>query len=91
MLGFDVTYDFESFFADQEEIVDNSSNRLRVYRKSSINPPSLWLIYFKQVLGGLIETGRVLEREGLFNLVKMVLSALHKELEYKVEKLNRGS
>ena len=37
---------------------------------------------------GLIETGRVLEREGLFNLVKMVVSALHKELECKVEKLN---
>ena len=35
MLGFDVTYDFESFFfADQEEIVDNSSNRTRC----SVNP-----------------------------------------------------
>ena len=66
-----------------------------MYRKSSINSRSLWLIYFKHVSGGggggLIETGRVLEREGSFNLVKMVVSALHKELECKVEKLNRGS
>ena len=69
-----------------------------MYRKSSIKPPSLWLIYFKHVSrgwggggGGVIETGRVLEREGLFDLVKMVVSALHKELECKVEKLNRGS
>ena len=31
--------------------------------------------------GGLIETG------GLFNLAKKTVSALHKELEYKVEKL----
>ena len=68
-----------------------------MYRKSSIKPPSLWLIYFKHVSRGggggreVIETGRVLEREGLFDLVKMVVSALHKELECKVEKLNRGS
>ena len=31
--------------------------------------------------GGLIETG------GLFNLAKTMVSVLHKELEYKVEKL----
>ena len=31
--------------------------------------------------GGLIETG------GLFNLETMMVSVLHKELEYKVEKL----
>ena len=62
-----------------------------MYRKSSINLLSLWLIYFKQVSGEVIETGHVLERKGLFNLVKMVVSALHKELECKVEKLNRGS
>ena len=65
MLGFDVTYDFESFFADQEEIVDNSSNRLRVYRKSSINPPSLWLIYFKQVSGGDNRDGARIREGGL--------------------------
>ena len=64
-----------------------------MYRKSSSNPPSLWLIYFKHVTGGGggIETGRVLKMEGLVNLVKMVVSALHKELECKLEKLNRGS
>ena len=64
-----------------------------MYSKSSINTPSLWVIYCKQVSGGGggIETGHVLERKGLFNLVKMVVSALHKELECKVEKLNRGS
>ena len=65
-----------------------------MYSKSSINTPSLWVIYCKQVSGGgggVIETGHVLERKGLFNLVKMVVSALHKELECKVEKLNRGS
>ena len=47
---------------------------LRIKRRQLI-PPSLWLIYFKQVSGrGVIETGHVLEREGLFNLVKMVVS-----------------
>ena len=82
------------FFAEQEEIVDNSSNRIRC----SVNPLltlSLWLIYFKHASGvgggGVIKTGHVLERESLFNLVKMVVSALLKELECKVEKLNRGS
>jgi len=38
-------------------------------------------------MGGLIETGNLLERGGLFNLAKMVVSALHKKLECKVEKL----
>ena len=53
------------------------------YRKSSIKL-SRGLIYFKPIWGGgggLIETG------GLFNLEKTVVSVLHKELEYKVEKL----
>ena len=46
------------------------------YRKSSI-------IYFKHIffVGGLIETG------GLLNLTRTMVSVLHKELEYKVEKL----
>ena len=94
MLGFDVKYDFESFFADQEEIVDNSSNRIRC----TVNPLLTSLsfavnYYFKHVWrgGGGVETGHVLEREGLFKLVKIVVSALHKELESIVEKLNRGS
>ena len=43
------------------------------YRKSSITPPP----------GGLFE--RV--GGGLFNSAKFLVSVLHKELEYKVEKL----
>ena len=40
------------------------------------------VIYFKPIWdGGLKETG------GLFNLENTILSVLHKELEYKVEKL----
>ena len=31
--------------------------------------------------------GDLFERGGLFNLEKMMVSVLHKELEYKVEKL----
>ena len=37
--------------------------------------------------GGLIEMGDLFERGGLFNLEKMMVSVLHEELEYKVEKL----
>ena len=62
---------------DQEEIVDKSSNRIRMYCKSSINPPPLpfgLFISSKFQGGGVIETGHVLERERLFNLVKMVVS-----------------
>ena len=40
------------------------------------------LIYFKHIsAGGLIERG------SLFTLAKMMVSVLHKELEYKMEKL----
>ena len=72
------------FFADQEQIVDNSSNRIRCTVKSSIKPLPFGLFISNKFQGGggLIETGRVLEREGLFNL------DLYKELECKVEKLN---
>ena len=39
-------------------------------------------------MGGLIETKAYLKRRGgLINLEKMTVSVLHKELEYKVEKL----
>ena len=38
-------------------------------------------------MGGLIETGGLFERGGLFNLETTMVSVLHKELEYKVEKL----
>ena len=37
--------------------------------------------------GGLIETGDLFERGGLFNLEKTMVSILHKKLEYKVEML----
>ena len=37
--------------------------------------------------GGLIETGGLFERGGLFNLEMTMVSVLHKELGYKVEKL----
>ena len=62
-----------------------------MYRKSSIKPLPFGLFIsnkFQEEGGGLIETGRVSVREGLLNLVKMAVSALYKELECKVEKLN---
>ena len=37
--------------------------------------------------GGLIDTGGLFEKGGLFNLETTMVSVLHKELEYKVEKL----
>ena len=57
-------------------------------------PPSLpgRLIYFKHLWeGGLNRDGERIREGGLFNLAKMVVSALHKEPEWKVEKLNTGS
>ena len=74
-------------------MVDNSSNGIRCTLNPLLTPPPFPLAYLFQTRfgGGLIETGRVLEREGLFDLVKMVVSALHEELECKVEKFNRGS
>ena len=51
------------------------------YHKSSFKPPG-GIIYFKPIWGRcLIETG------GLFNWEKKMVSVLHKDLEYKVEKL----
>ena len=34
-----------------------------------------------------VETGGLFEREDLFNLAKMIVLVVHKELKYKVEKL----
>ena len=81
------------FFADQEEIVDNSSNRIRCTVNPLLTPLPFGLFIANKFRGGggVIEMGHVLERKGLFNLVKIVVSALHKELECKGEKLNRGS
>ena len=36
--------------------------------------------------GGLIQTGGLFEKRGLFNLEATMVSVLHKELECKVEK-----
>ena len=47
-----------------------------IYHKSSIKHPG-GLIYFKPIWGG----------GGLFDLEMTMVSVLHKELEYKVEKL----
>ena len=59
------------------------------YRKSSINPLGGLFVSntFEGGGGGLLETEGFLEGGGLFNLAKMVVLALHKELERKVEKL----
>ena len=56
------------------------------YRKSSMKP-SGGLIYFKPILGGLNRDGGLIWEECLFNLEKTMVSALHKELEYKVDEL----
>ena len=57
-----------------------TKNSFYTYRKSSIKPLG-GLIYFTPIRGGgLIETG------GLVNLEKTIVSVLHEELEYKVEK-----
>ena len=37
--------------------------------------------------GGLVETKGLFEGGGLFDLEETMVSVLHKELEYKVEKL----
>ena len=48
------------------------------YRKSSINPPPGGVLFISNPFegGGLIWNG------GLFNLEKMMVSVLHKELQY---------
>ena len=49
-------------------------------------PPGF--IYFKSLVGGLIETGGGgYLIGGLFNLENTMLSTLHKDPEYKMEKL----
>ena len=58
-------------------------------RSCFIKPPRGELIYFKPIWrGSLIETGGLIwEGGGLFNLETTIVSVLHKELEYKVERL----
>ena len=58
------------------------------YRKSSIKSLG-GLIYFKHIWGGggLKRDGGRIWDWALFNLAKTIVSVLHKELEYKAEKL----
>ena len=65
---------------------------LLYYRKSSINPPpgGGGLIYFKSIWGRLTRDERLIwEAGGGAYLIqkKIIASALHKELEYKVKNL----
>ena len=62
----------------------NSELTKRNYRKSSIKPPGGGA-YFKHIWG---LGGGLIWEEALFNLPKTMVSVLHKELEYKVEKFN---
>ena len=58
------------------------------YRKSSIKlPGGLFISSPFEGGGGLYRDGSLFERGGLFNLEQTMVSVLHKELEYKVEKL----
>ena len=57
---------------------------------NTVNPPVCprGLIYFKRFEGVSIEAGGGLFKRGsLFHLAKTTVSVLHKELEYKVQKL----
>ena len=53
-----------------------------MYRKSSIKPPKG--LFISCPFGG---GGHLIEVGSLFNVEKTMVSLLHKELEYKVEKL----
>ena len=57
----------------------------------TVNPlltlPGAYLFQTCMGGGGFIETGGLVERGGLLNLAMVVVSALHKRLEGKVEEL----
>ena len=58
--------------------------------KTTVNPllsPRGAYLFEAHLRRGLIETGGLFERGGLCNLETTMVSVLHKELEYKVEKL----
>ena len=58
------------------------------YLETSIDQHQLTIKPIKPLGGqGLIEIGGYLRDGGLFNVEKTMVSVLHKELEYKVEKL----
>ena len=64
-----------------------STGSSTTYRKSSIKPPEGLFISSPFEGGG--GEGGLIEAGGLFNLAKTMMSVLHKELEYKVEKLSQ--
>ena len=66
--------DIQRFFVNKASTVTPS------YRKSSIMPLGGAYLFPTHLKGGLFERG------GLFNLAKMMVSVLLRELEYKVEK-----
>ena len=66
--------DIQRFFLYKSSTVTPS------YRKSSIMPLGGAYLFPTHLKGGLFERG------GLFNLAKMMVSVLLRELEYKVEK-----
>ena len=57
------------------------------YRKSFIKLPGGLFVSSPFEGGGLYRDGSLFERGGLFNLEQTMVSVVHKELEYKVEKL----
>ena len=50
-------------------------------------PPGRGIIYFNPIWGGLLEMGGLIWERCLFNFETMMVSVLHEELEYKMEKL----
>ena len=58
-----------------------AGNLKKSIKGSSIDPPEAYLFEAHLKGGSLIETG------GLFNLENTLVSILHEELEYEVEKL----
>ena len=67
-----------------------STGSSTAYRKSSIKPPEGLFISspFEWGKGGLREGGGgLIEAGGLFSLETSMVSVLHRELKYKVEKL----
>ena len=59
-----------------------------MYRKSSINSlPGSYLFQIDLGGGELNRDEGLFWDRGLFNLAKIMVSVLHKELEYKVEKV----
>ena len=71
-----------TFGATQPWVINSLRLPEVYYRKSYIKPRGEGLIYIKPISGGAY-----LRRRSLCNLETTMVSVLHKELEYKVEKL----